>query len=136
MTDDIQDRLTDIEDYVAYLDLVWKTMVLPEDLPTAAIGFSQGVATLMRWINQSNYFPDQVVAWGGTFPPDLSTDLKPQRFKDSKLYLAFGEKDELVTPEAGSIFQNELKSQGLQPEFIPFSGGHDLDENILMNILL
>ena len=131
-----EERLTDIEDYVAYLDLVWKTMVIPAGLPTAAIGFSQGVATLMRWINQSNFTPDQVVAWGGTFPPDLSTNLKPERFRDSKLFLAFGEEDELVTPEAGSIFQNELRRQGLQPEVIPFTGGHELDETILMNILL
>ena len=42
-----EDRVREIEDYLAYLDLVRATLMPP--VPLTILGFSQGVATAARW---------------------------------------------------------------------------------------
>ena len=69
-----EDRLAEIEDYIAYLEQL--TMELRHHLAGAGprivvLGFSQGTATVCRWLAASELRADQIVLWAGGIPPEL-----------------------------------------------------------------
>ena len=61
-----EDRDHEIQDHVAYLealcDLVRKET---GDVPLHTLGFSQGVATVVRWMMHGKTKPRNVILWGG-----------------------------------------------------------------------
>lgn len=61
-----EDRLSDIEDYVEYLDALYAHMLASLDgaSPTfTALGFSQGVATVARWLERTSVHVDRALLW-------------------------------------------------------------------------
>ena len=69
-----EDRLSDIEDYVEYLDAlhahIWSA--LGGALPVfTAFGFSQGVATVARWLERTKVHVDRALFWGNAIPGDI-----------------------------------------------------------------
>ena len=45
-----ENRLTDIENYLTYLNRLYLNLDLPDSVPVTILGFSQGAATVSRWI--------------------------------------------------------------------------------------
>ena len=44
------ERLSDIEDHISYLNHWWSSLGVPSDAEIVVLGFSQGVATAARWL--------------------------------------------------------------------------------------
>src|SRR5256885_16981857 len=75
-----EDRLSEIEDYVRYLDAVHDDVFRVLDRSQVrlhALGFSQGAPTVSRWAALGQARVDRLVLWGGEFPPDLGLTLPP-----------------------------------------------------------
>ena len=70
-----EDREREIEDYVRYLDLLYDEIfsVVPrKGVRLWVVGFSQGTATVARWVARGKVDPDRVVLWAGLLPPELT----------------------------------------------------------------
>jgi predicted esterase len=99
------------------------------------LGFSQGAATATRWASRSKPQIETLVLWAGGFAMDLTLDDAREKFKNTRLILALGERDELITPE--SILKQEELIAGLNKEIVrlSFPGGHEIDHDLLEKII-
>jgi predicted esterase len=124
-----EDRLQEIEDYVRYLDAVYRA-IRPRATTITALGFSQGTATVCRWAALGSARIDRVVLWGGEVPPDL--DLT--RLRVPRLVLVYGTRDEFFTPKVVAASEARLRAQGIAYERLSFDGGHTLDIDTLRRL--
>lgn len=129
-----EDRLTDIDDYVAYLDRLYAHVfesIARESVRVVALGFSQGVHTLCRWIAFGEPKIDRAILWGATVPPDLDLDAHGRRLGETRLQLVVGDEDHFFTPDAVRAYHDRLEAHGVPFEAIPYPGGHALDIGVL-----
>jgi predicted esterase len=134
-----EDRLTDIDDYVGYLDRLY-THVFDElgrdSVRVTGLGFSQGVHTLCRWIALGGSRIDRAILWGATVPPDLDLEAHGTRLGAAHLHLVIGEEDEYFRGDAVHVYHERLKAHGIPFTPIPFPGGHRLDKDVLRRLAL
>jgi predicted esterase len=115
-----EDRAREIEDYLAYLDLVRATLV--PRVPLTILGFSQGVATAARWAVATSPSPVRLVCWGGLVPEEIpAASLLP-----IQLTYVVGEREEWAPPPAVESQAASLRSAGVSVQVHRFDGGHEI----------
>lgn len=130
-----EERLKDIADYVAMLNQI-ATEIRWEPLKKCAVlGFSQGVATACRWVNNSRISIDHLIAWSGAFPPDLDYDQALRVMKDLPVDLLVGDQDEFISAPDREKHLSFLKDQGLKVNFRLFEGGHRIPQGELAALM-
>lgn len=130
-----EDRLTDIEDYIAFLDTLYTSLDASKNFQKKfLLGFSQGGATASRWIAYGKAAFDEFILWAAVFPPDMEADVK-QNFKPSKNHLVIGNEDPYSTIVQAKIYQENLKNEGMNFEFHTFAGKHNLDQPLLLKLI-
>ena len=131
-----EDRLHEIADYVRYLDAVYGKVVPPRAGVTA-LGFSQGAATVCRWVAMGSARVDRLIVWGGEIPPDLdlTEDRAAERLRTSHLTLVYGTRDEFFTPKIVAATESRLREHDILYELIPFDGGHEMHEPTLTKLI-
>lgn len=125
-----EDRLTDINNYITYLNAVYDAVLEPINSKSVRIhllGFSQGAATVTRWAIQGGKPFDRLILWAGIFPHDMDLDLALKTFKGKALFLIYGDQDPFITEEKKSELLKMLETLPFPPEVIPFRGAHDID---------
>ncbi|HUP89172.1 MAG TPA: hypothetical protein VM100_07480 [Longimicrobiales bacterium] len=125
-----EDRKTDIEDYVAYLDRAYDKYVV-SGAKVRVLGFSQGAATVLRWAVLGGQRIDQLILWAGEVPPDLPPLNKPDQHVPHLLYVR-GTRDQYLSDDVLQQHLRKLKSWGCQ--LVEFDGGHRLDDHTLAQI--
>ncbi len=128
-----EDRLTDIADYVAYLDRLHDATLAelgadPASVRTVGLGFSQGVHTLCRWVALGATRIDRAIMWGGTTPPDLDLSQHGDRLAESDIHLVMGDADEFFGQTAVAKHESRLTAAGVPFRSWSFEGGHRLDD--------
>src|SRR5918992_1995500 len=96
-----EDREREIEDHVRYLDALYTTMRKERGRARARVtvlGFSQGVATVCRWLARGTARTDRLVLWGGRIPTDIFPLPEASSLRGAHLTLVVGTSDEYVTP--------------------------------------
>ncbi len=127
-----EDRLLDIQEQHLYLNKVYQELIKPiKNLQFVnVLGFSQGVATAWRWVQQQKIIVDNFVVWAGSIP------LEPiQSFYVEKLWLVYAEDDpyaKWVNPQA---IQEWLQKQSIDYQVIMFQGGHTIPPKVLSELL-
>ena len=132
-----EDREADIEDYVTYLDCVYEhvfSLVNRNSVRLWVLGFSQGVATVTRWITRSKIDADRVVLWSGSLPPELTRNDAAALTAHAPLTVVSGRRDEYATRERVTAQRDMLTRLGLTFEMMSFDGGHDIDATTLLGI--
>jgi len=133
-----EDREHEIVDQIAYLDTL-----LDHLLPAASsshvrlcvLGFSQGVATLMRWLVRGGRVrPDQVVVWAGSVPADVEVSELAGRLAGAPVVFAIGTRDELASWAGADVEVGRFTAAGIQARLVTFNGGHRLDTPTLSEI--
>lgn len=127
-----EDRAHEIDDHVHYLDAL-VDLLQPADgrRPLHVLGFSQGVATVARWLTRSAHRPAQVVLWGGSLPPELQRDELTRAFGSCRVDLVHGEQDTLVPSVQWEQNTERFAAAGITTERHLFPGGHALDPVVL-----
>src|SRR5262245_14460321 len=99
-----EDRTSDIEDYIRYLDAVCDHALtdVPPGPQLVALGFSQGAATVARWAAASHYTISTLVLWGSGLPPDLDWSRARGRFQQMRVVLVGGEGDRQMPGQSWS----------------------------------
>jgi predicted esterase len=130
-----EDREDEIEDQVAYLNAVYE--VVKKQTNTAAhvqlvvFGFSQGTATAWRWIERAKMYPQHVVVWAGSIPPETAHF---QTLQNTTVWTVFGNEDPFVTAERTAEVQAILAKTGLPHRHIGFEGGHTIPIVVLQQL--
>lgn len=129
-----EDRLTEIADYLRYLDALY-THLAPRG-SVYVLGFSQGASTACRWVAQGTARVDRLIVWGGEVPPDLELAAEPAagRLRGARLTLVHGTGDEFFTPKIVTATRERLAAHGIPYETISYDGAHELDETILARL--
>lgn len=125
-----EDREHEIADYVEYLDYVadWALDAAGRgQVKLTVLGFSQGVATVSRWIALGRTLPSRVVLWAGEIPPDLDSSLLARALDGVEVVLVAGDQDPFVTPERLAGAETALRKITSRLEVIRFTGAHVLD---------
>ena len=128
------DREREIEDYVAYLDAVCAEVLRPfaeRRVVVRALGFSQGVATIARWVERGGVSVDQLVCWAGLLPPDLDLAALARRLGGSVLRIVVGDSDGIVSDDMIAAQGDRLRAHGIPFEVTRFAGGHRLSRATL-----
>lgn len=129
-----EDRESEIADYVAYLERLATEIRHP--LSGAAprivvLGFSQGTATVSRWLAASEMRVDQLVLWGGSIPPELDLAAWATRLHGAAITLVAGDEDEFATAAAVASEAERLSAAGIAYSLLRFHGGHTVNETAL-----
>lgn len=130
-----EDRLTDIKDYVRYLDSVYHAVVPGKSAKVRLLGFSQGTATACRWADQGNSCFDQLILWAGAFPDDIDYFERADLFNNLNMKVVIGTKDQYYTKEQIDAHLGGLKNKGIQFDLHLFDGDHNIYEAPLLEIL-
>jgi predicted esterase len=132
-----EDRESEIADYVAYLERLATEIRHP--LAGAAprlvvLGFSQGTATVSRWLAASEMRVEQLVLWGGSIPPELDLAAWAARLHGASITLVAGDQDEFATADAISAEAERLSAAGVAYTLLRFHGGHAVSEEALREL--
>jgi predicted esterase len=132
-----EDREAEIADYVVYLERLCAEVRHP--LRGAAprlvvLGFSQGTATVSRWLAASDVRVDHLVLWGGAIPPELDLASWASRLHGAAITLVAGEHDEFATATAVAAEAERLSTAGVAYTLQRFPGGHTIDAAALLKL--
>ena len=132
-----EDRLYEISDYLNYANAVYKKVEeeLPkQNLKRVLLGFSQGVATVCRWLEQVHIEADRLILWSGTIPSELDLWKIKAHYPDLQVYLVAGIKDPLVNPALIKEDEGRLENSELPYQKIRFEGKHEMHPPTLMRL--
>lgn len=132
-----EDRQTDIGDYVEYLDLLHRRTVTALERPPGsivALGFSQGVHTLARWLALGEARIDAAVFWGAHLPPDLDLAEHAARLRRADVLVVAGSEDRHFGPETVADVEGRLRDAGVAHRTLAYAGGHRLDREALLEV--
>ena len=121
-----EDRHSEIEDYTNYLDAILKKYLpqLADDVQVHIFGFSQGVATVMRWVHNTTPSIKHLIVWAGRIPEDVDYKAKLDYWQDKKVEFLFGDKDEYLTPDRMAMITEEMKAYPFEIDVTKFEGEH------------
>ena len=131
-----EDRLAEIEDQRTYLNALYDQLrkQLPRDCQYIGLGFSQGVATLSRWLAQ-DYLDldlDHTILWAGTPPEDTPFWQAPSFQKP--VWMVYGEQDPIVTPAKMKKKVEWMESEGVEVKTLAFEGRHEVTSSALVKL--
>lgn len=132
-----EDRLTEIADYVRYLDTVHADVVArvpTPGAPTHVLGFSQGTATACRWVALGGVGAARLILWAGEVPPDLDLAAARERLGRVQIILVVGRRDTYITEKIVAREENRLREHGIPCRVVWFEGGHELDADVLRDV--
>lgn len=132
-------RAAEIADYVAYLDRL-HVEIRREcgggPLETRVLGFSQGVATAVRWaLFGAGDPPPVLLLWAGQLPPEIWTDQARTRLGSSELLLAAGDADPFLSPDDVTRTADRLRTARYHVRQFGFAGGHTITPETLAQAL-
>ena len=126
-----EDREHEMADYKAYLNALYDSFSLDKyKAKIVVLGFSQGVATVSRWIYQNPRKVDTLIFYAGEPGNELQNPESIASFDKTKNYFIWGHEDpfinELNIPKFKSMLPNF--------EFISFEGKHEINAEVLAAI--
>ncbi len=129
-----EDRLHEIDDYVAYLESIQQEIFKyfsPEKVQITVLGFSQGTATACRWINQSAMRCDRLILWGGYFANGILELVEKERLPPQNTYFVYGNKDEYLNQLNPAEYLENLRTELPFLKIVEYRGGHAIDTEVL-----
>lgn len=132
------DRLAEIEDQNSYLSQLLAQCLAqcPSDTRITVLGFSQGTATVSRWLarHAATWRPHQLVLWAGDFPFDIDGAAAEQLLAQLPVTLVSGSQDEYVSATKLQEQADVLQKQGARVASLHFEGGHTLNREVLQQL--
>ena len=129
-----EDREAEIRDHVAYLDALVDHVRPPgasNRVRLRALGFSQGVATVMRWVMRGRVRVDELIVWAGSLPPEIDVAELRDRLAGARVVFVAGKRDQLASWAAADTQVERFNSAGIPATLMTFDGGHRLDDGTL-----
>ena len=130
-------RDSEIEDYIAYLEHL--AADVRHHLTGAAprivvLGFSQGTATVCRWLAASSMRVDQIVLWAGGIPPELDLVQWSNQLHGAPISLVAGDSDTIVPSATIAADGERLSAAGVAFTLHHFAGDHVVEADALQRL--
>ena len=129
-----EDRLTEIDDYLAYLDALYDRVfeqVERSRVTVHVLGFSQGAATASRWTTRGHMQADRLILWAGDLAHDLDLAVQAETLRRLDLTFVVGTDDAFITPERITELETLLIAHSIPYRLRPFKGEHRMDAETL-----
>lgn len=133
------ERVSEIADYVAYLDGVYTHVMGHQAQPpkvTGILGFSQGCSTASRWVTSGNVQPERLVLWGGA----PAVELRDARFQNDlstcRVDWVTGTRDRFTPPEKLEELLPMMDTASNPIHLTVFEGKHELHSETLSKIIV
>jgi len=130
-----EDRESEVADYVEYLDALHAEITDSRRVPVTAVGFSQGAATVTRWLVNGKSRIDHLVLWGGLMPPEVDLVRGAVRIRDARVTLVAGTRDQYLSDEILAAERARFDRAGIDCELIRFDGGHVISRSVFPRLL-
>jgi predicted esterase len=132
------DRQAEIADQSAYLNALLAQLLAacPPDVRVTVLGFSQGTATVSRWLvgRSDGWRPHQLILWAGDFPADIEANAARRLLQGLPVVLVSGEQDGYVGPGKLRAQAETLRLHGAQVTTESFEGNHTLYPPLLRRL--
>lgn len=132
-----EDRESDILDYVNYLNVVYDEVIgslKNKKVKINVLGFSQGTATVCRWLVNDKVKVHNLILWAGTFPNDMDFSKNKAVFDKMKTFVVVGDADEFINEEEVLKHSDLLKKREIAFELIRFVGKHEINKQTLNDL--
>ncbi len=130
-----ENRLMDIDNYILFLNTVYKTELSSYPLiPVTLLGFSQGAATASRWAVQDSIAYNRLILWAGIFPNDMDFEKSKEVLKTKQIHLVYGSKDPFLTDARIGEMKGLAEKLGVKTTPLVFDGGHEIHEQTLLHL--
>lgn len=129
-----EDRINEIKDYVFYLNSLAAAFFEKVDrgsIKLNVLGFSQGAATMVRWLNDRQVEADNLIVWCSKIPDDFDYKNHMDLFSNSKNYLRLGNADPFMKWADPDKYLKIYEKHGLDFDFEWFDGKHEILERDL-----
>lgn len=131
-------RYSEIDDFCEYLSQLYSLYCTHVNYSVRInfFGFSQGCATLWRWMHVRQPRYHTLINWAGWIPEDISYVHLKEYFSDKKNYLIYGDADEYITDDSRKGIDDVIRVNDLKFEIIRFEGSHRIPKDALSNFLI
>lgn len=132
-----EDRLTEIDDYVRYLDALHSHVmgsVEESKVQVIGLGFSQGVATASRWARRGRAKLDRLILWAGSLPPEIESEADFTPFRSLDLVFVIGARDPFARTSHLEELEGRLRAHDVRHRLVRFDGGHELNADVLKGL--
>jgi predicted esterase len=129
-----EDREHEIGDHVRYLDTLvdhLRSTLPPSGVRLRVLGFSQGVATVARWVTLGRTRVDELIVWAGLFPEDVDLVELREHLGGAPVVFVAGNRDKLASWAGADKHHERLVAAGIRSRLITFDGGHRVDDATL-----
>jgi predicted esterase len=130
-----ENRLTDIRNYITFLNGVYSKEITEPLVPITILGFSQGAATASRWVIDGKIHFDRLVLWAGVFPPDMNFEAGKEILQNKKVVLAYGTKDPFLNDERFTEMKTLSQSLNITADTVTFDGAHEINQPALLTLI-
>ena len=131
------DKEKDIEDNISFIETLYTKIVDDighNNFKLKTLGFSQGGATLVRWIMSSSLKVDSLILWGSDIPKDSLITQNKSRWSSMNIKIVIGKKDEYISDENKKKVFDAVNSYGLSYKLIEYDGPHKIIESELIKL--
>lgn len=129
-----EDRDADIKDYVNYLDRLFFDEIEPKakshKIKINALGFSQGSATLSRWLALGKAKIDKAVFWCGSVAQDVDFT-KAENLKQTEVFQVYASNDQFYNSDFPKQQIELLRKAGIKSTSYIFNGGHEVSVGLM-----
>lgn len=122
-----------IENYLAYLQNLYQSLAL-QNKRLVLFSFSQGGATLLRWVVKHQPAFCKMIVWAGGFPADVDPVASRKVFSGKNLFYVYGSQDQYITAERVAEQELLFERFGFHPQIVRFEGGHSVDPLVLRQL--
>lgn len=137
-----EDRDNEIQDYLAYLNKLYDTVLAgrPADstqaLRITLFGFSQGAATVCRWLNDDHVRADRLILWAGFFSKGIADVIDLPKLADVDTIYVYGRHDEYIEqlPNPDEYIR-QMQTELPTLRVVPFEGKHVVEREVLKQVI-
>jgi len=137
-----EDRDNEIQDYIAYLNQLYDTVMAGRPagstipLRITLFGFSQGAATVSRWLNNGHVRADRLMLWAGFFPKGISDVIDLTKLANTETIYIYGIHDEFIEqlPDPQN-YTSKMQAELPALRVVSFEGKHVVEREVLTGVL-
>ncbi len=131
-----EDRLNEIDDYVEYLDTLYKEIFknLSLGYKVNVLGFSQGGSTALRWFINGTSSINNLFICSSDIAKDVDISVLRKKSIESKIFYIYGSKDTSYSNKNFNDSVNFLNENKINFIEKTFEGGHEINSALLKEL--
>ena len=134
-----ENKQHEINDFLSYLNALYDLVLNgrnPNELHITLLGFSQGAATVCRWLNAGHIQADRLILWAGFFSNGISDVIDPAKLAKVETHYVYGTQDEYFEL-IGDVdaYKARLLTEVPDLKITSFDGGHRVEPEVLRQLV-